>query len=102
MKAPSHLVYRCWDEADRLLYVGCTQYFERRMIEHERRSDWYRFVASVTTEGPFEYYEGFDREWEVLRSTPGYFNAIRSRPGVAYLTTEARMAEYLHARAGAA
>lgn len=31
----THVVYRCYDSADRLLYIGCTQDFVARMQVHE-------------------------------------------------------------------
>lgn len=91
------VVYHCWDANERLLYVGQTYRLDQRMVEHERRSDWYQFVTSVTTEGPFYYREAFDREWEILRSTPGYFNAVRQRPGIVHGAPADLMAEYLTA-----
>lgn len=34
----THYVYRCYDAADRLLYIGCTQDVEARIAVH--RSSW--------------------------------------------------------------
>lgn len=35
-----HFVYRAFDVADRLLYVGCTLDFDRRKREHLQRTSW--------------------------------------------------------------
>lgn len=42
-----HSVYRCFDAAGRLLYVGMTACVLRRMQEH-RVKDWWPRVASIT------------------------------------------------------
>lgn len=44
-------VYRVFDEAGVLLYVGCTtQPIEKRMRGHEMQSPWWPFYNSVTVE----------------------------------------------------
>ncbi|HET7736435.1 MAG TPA: hypothetical protein VFK52_10695 [Nocardioidaceae bacterium] len=40
-----HFVYRAYDAAGRLLYIGCTLDFDRRRREHESCRPWGRSVA---------------------------------------------------------
>jgi len=42
-------LYRAYDAADRLLYVGITGHLARRMAGHERSSAWYPECARVAT-----------------------------------------------------
>lgn len=42
-----HYVYRCYDEAGALLYIGCTYHPMQRMTQHIKRSPWFRDVAQV-------------------------------------------------------
>lgn len=43
-------VYRCFDSAGTLLYVGCTNALGRRLAEHQRRSRWFGEVSTITVE----------------------------------------------------
>lgn len=45
-----HLVYRCWDAAGRLLYIGATNSYSQRMSHHRARTSWWPDVVSVSTE----------------------------------------------------
>lgn len=46
----SHYVYRAFDGADRLLYVGSTNDVEARMKSHNNSSAWAVFMARYTVE----------------------------------------------------
>jgi predicted GIY-YIG superfamily endonuclease len=43
-------LYRAYDHAGRLLYVGVTDCFYERMKAHRRTSTWYRDVQSWTVD----------------------------------------------------
>lgn len=40
-----HYVYRCYDRAGRLLYLGCTYNPRKRLAEHRSTSSWFAEVA---------------------------------------------------------
>ena len=46
MTAPTTL-YRMRDASGRLLYVGISDSFVRRLAQHQRRKDWWSEIASV-------------------------------------------------------
>jgi len=43
-------LYRHYDEADRLLYVGISHNFMLRMRQHKSGANWFRQIAKVTVE----------------------------------------------------
>jgi len=45
-----HVVYRAYDGADRLLYVGCTNDIDARMKSHHTSSPWAVYMARFATE----------------------------------------------------
>lgn len=45
-----HVVYRCYDAEERLLYVGCTHDIAMRLRYHRRDTAWFGEVESVTSE----------------------------------------------------
>lgn len=45
-----HCLYRFWDGADRLLYVGITNHLGRRIGQHEHGKSWWADVERVTVE----------------------------------------------------
>jgi predicted GIY-YIG superfamily endonuclease len=46
----SGYVYRAFDDAGRLLYVGCTVNMEGRLATHASSSPWYMFHARIEVE----------------------------------------------------
>lgn len=48
--APRGVLYRCYDAAGRLIYVGSTASYPRRLGEHLRQSWWYGLVCRMKTE----------------------------------------------------
>ena len=45
----SAVLYRCFDASGRLLYVGSTSSWKRRMREHQRQSWWWSQMSRVKT-----------------------------------------------------
>lgn len=45
-----HVVYRCFDAAGHLLYIGCTASPATRFRKHAKQSRWWAEVASITRE----------------------------------------------------
>jgi predicted GIY-YIG superfamily endonuclease len=43
-------VYRLFDADDRLLYVGCSEYWNLRINAHRRDKDWFPTVTRTTVE----------------------------------------------------
>lgn len=50
-----HFVYRVYDRAGRLLYVGCTKRPRARWAEHRSNSDWARRAVRCRLVGPLPY-----------------------------------------------
>lgn len=46
----THSVYRVYDTAGRLLYVGCSSDVPARLRQHQQNAQWWLFHARVTTE----------------------------------------------------
>jgi predicted GIY-YIG superfamily endonuclease len=45
-----HYVYRCYDQAGKLLYVGCTRDVEKRMQTHRYNSPWHGEMSRTTAQ----------------------------------------------------
>ncbi|MEU6340273.1 GIY-YIG nuclease family protein [Streptomyces sp. NPDC046977] len=79
-------MYRCYDAADTLLYVGCSIDPDRRLHEH-RRKDWWPQVTRSEVEWFDRPYDAALREWQVsqtenpLHGTPISYIGIRGAPG---------------------
>ena len=43
------VLYRCYDKAGRLIYVGSTSSYRRRLSEHLRHSWWYSLTDRLAT-----------------------------------------------------
>lgn len=44
----THYVYRLWDEAGELLYVGISKTLTNRLMQHDSNQPWAHEIASVT------------------------------------------------------
>jgi len=49
MSTPPAVVYRAWAADDRLLYIGSTKNWARRLVQH-KRSPWYPDAVRFTTD----------------------------------------------------
>lgn len=61
-----HFVYRTFDSAGRLLYVGCTSNIDMRMAEHKSCADWYADMARMAIAGPFNYETARQMEYDAI------------------------------------
>lgn len=73
-ESPCQYVYRCWAADGRLLYIGCTQYPERRIREHQKRAAWASEMVEHEFEGPYRYFEGFAVERAAIEAEAPEFN----------------------------
>jgi predicted GIY-YIG superfamily endonuclease len=62
-----HVVYRCFDEQDRLLYVGCTSNLLYRLSQHQGKA-WFSLVARVVTVNYQTREEASQAEKEAIRA----------------------------------
>lgn len=71
-----HFVYRVFDDAGRLLYVGCTMRPRARLADHRASyAKWLDRAASVRMVGPTDYATARQWEREALRDEyPAYGN----------------------------
>lgn len=97
-----HFVYRCYDAAGRLLYIGCTSNVARRMSDHRsspnKASRWLRVsMASFTVEGPFpSRTAGLAAEASAIQAEQPLFNLQeRANERQAARMTRPAVAEYL-------
>ena len=77
--ARTHFVYRAYDDADRLLYVGCTKNLKQRRAGHRQGSAWFAYAVRFTVSGPYEQATARKKESEEIESKAPYFNANRSQ-----------------------
>lgn len=47
-----YYVYRAYDAADRLLYIGCTNDLIRRRKQHAESAHWYPYAVRFVVRGP--------------------------------------------------
>lgn len=63
-----HFVYRAYDAAGRLLYVGCSKQPQKRWAEHRtNRADWVPLAARFRLSGPYNYDTARELERVALR-----------------------------------
>ncbi|HEY4267072.1 MAG TPA: GIY-YIG nuclease family protein [Galbitalea sp.] len=70
----THYVYRCYDAAGALLYIGCTQYPEKRIDQHRAARHWSTRIETVTFAGPYDYFVGLAIERNAIRTELPLFN----------------------------
>jgi predicted GIY-YIG superfamily endonuclease len=76
----STYVYRAFDAADALLYVGCAQKPWMRIAEHSTgptTSRWYPLITTVRVEGPYERSEALQIERAAIHAERPKFNHER-------------------------
>ena len=77
-EAAENYVYRAFDEADRLLYIGCSLDVRKRLMAHRRESDWFRYCKTVRLAGPFRRSEAMRLEREAIETEGSFFNSPMS------------------------
>ena len=64
-----HFVYRVYDAAGELLYVGCTKRLDRRWIEHKtERPGMVAAMARIRLQGPYNRERARDLERQAIRT----------------------------------
>lgn len=76
MSERTHYVYRAFDNASRLLYVGCTGNPAQRRTEHQASSVWIKYATRFAMEGPLEKRAAFTRERAVITAEEPLFNSL--------------------------
>lgn len=75
-----HYVYRHYDAAGRLLYVGCSLRPEARFKDHKAsRAPWTTLVAKSKLVGPYTYKVARDIEREAIRTEDPLYNGQSPR-----------------------
>jgi predicted GIY-YIG superfamily endonuclease len=88
-----HVVYRAYDDADRLLYIGCTLDFERRQAEHRWHRPWADRIARwETTEYP-DQASALAAEEQAIASERPEFNAMYNGAGLTGWNDERRQSD---------
>lgn len=72
-----HVLYRQYDAAGDLLYIGITNEWDRRAGEHGRLSPWWSEVARVTHESFPDRASAMQAEKAAIRSEDPVFNRAR-------------------------
>lgn len=73
-------VYRCYDVAARLIYVGCAIDVDNRVhVQHRIHSWWYPQVTRVEAEHYEDDRRAASREWEVIGAESPRWN-IQGKP----------------------
>src|SRR5689334_6233875 len=73
-KSVSTIVYRVFDEQDRLLYVGVTGGIFLRLGEHTQRSPWVAYAARITLARYSTREAGEAAEKEAIRTEDPVWN----------------------------
>jgi len=68
------ILYRLYDEAGRLLYVGITGRGPQRLVEHYRDKEWFSLVTHVEFERYFTREEVLRREKQQIQMFGPVFN----------------------------
>jgi hypothetical protein len=99
-----HFVYRAFDAAGDLLYVGCTARLEQRAKQHRGQSAWWPHAVRFTITGPYNFETARDLERVAIESERSLYNDTPER--VALKSIHSRVFErhyrYHYYRLGAA
>lgn len=63
-----HFVYRAYDAADDLLYVGCTARLDERFRTHRMSTEWHPLMTRLRLSGPYNYDTARQLEREALHT----------------------------------
>lgn len=75
LSAREHFVYRAFDAAGALLYIGRTKHPRRRWVQHQKAgAPWVPLTASCRMTGPLDYVAAHRLESELIASGQPRFN----------------------------
>lgn len=78
-----HFVYRTYNAAGELLYIGCSRDWQERLRGHrDSRSNWVPEVASVRIEGPYNYETARQVEYDAIESERSLYNYSSERRAI--------------------
>lgn len=86
------VVYRAFDSAGRLLYVGCTADVERRMRQHAWGSAWHPYMTSLVVSDRFPIDRAQALEDEAIKDERPFFNKTKSETGALTYVSRYRIA----------
>lgn len=78
MNEPDHYVYRAYDAAGLLLYIGCTGNPKQREGGHKSASPWFQYAVRFEYEGPYHMGCAYSREDAAIESEQSFFNATHA------------------------
>lgn len=84
----STALYRHWNEAGRLLYVGISSNHFRRVGEHEALSHWFGEVSNITIEHFADRDEAVEAERSAILAERPIFNIAHNREASTVATFE--------------
>lgn len=73
------IVYRIYDAADELIYVGYSAVGLGRLTQHSSRSKWWPEIAAVRIEHFDNMLAALERETELIRSAKPRYNVAGAR-----------------------
>lgn len=80
-----HFVYSVYDEADWLLYVGCSRDVSARMRAHVKGNAWWvRHVRYVRAVGPLPCLDAFELESALIYRLAPLGNVMHNREWVSF------------------
>lgn len=88
--AKPHFVYRFFDAAGEILYVGCTHNLHKRMVEHACEKPWWGQVAEVESTEYTNGYDAYFAEWIDHQESPGRHSR---HAGLLRVVREAKVSE---------
>lgn len=83
-----HFVYRAYNAADELLYVGCTKTLEARLSAHRSQSHWVPDAVRLRVCGPYNYEVARQIEHDAIESERALFNHSSERRWLARLHSQ--------------
>lgn len=73
-----HWVYRHYNDAGELLYVGCTMHLKQRRTQHALAAHWYPASTRCVLTGPLNRTAAYELEARLIRDLGPRFNVQHS------------------------
>lgn len=77
---PHCILYRIYDEAGSIIYIGATTSMSNRLSTHARTQPWWDIAASITLEHFSTPEELFEMESEAIETEKPRFNVLGVKP----------------------